>query len=98
MPSTSRKKADKLLKESSLKRLRFHPGMYCKVIAKTGFHEEDEANAGCWLKRGDTVRVIGVYPHIVCVEKMNAVRSDGKRHRESFPLTCAGLMLKPVNM
>lgn len=52
-----------------------------KMIVTKGIHPKDDA---LWLDGGDIVKVIGIYPHVVLVEKLES-RTKGYRLRECFP-------------
>jgi len=52
-----------------------------KMIVTKGIHQKENA---LWLEGGDVVRLIGIYPHVILVEKVDG-RTKGYRLRECFP-------------
>ena len=52
-----------------------------KMIVTSGIHPKENA---MWLDGGDEVRLIGIYPHVILVEKVDG-RTKGYRLRECFP-------------
>lgn len=59
---------------------------------KKGIPEKEYAK---WLETGDHVRVIGIYPHNILVEKTKSV--NGYHMRECFPRESWTLNLKAVS-
>ena len=62
-------------------------------IVSRGTPEKHDAK---WLSTGDVVEVIGIYPHIIMVQKVKP-GGDGKWHmRQCYPKKCLHLNLSEL--
>ena len=76
---------------ASIKDLRI--GKLLKVIK--GTPEKQDAK---WLETGDVVRIIGIYPHIIMVEKVKGGGWKKDYHmRQCYPRTSLHLNLAELN-
>lgn len=76
---------------ASIKDLRI--GKLLKVIK--GTPEKQDAK---WLETGDIVRIIGIYPHIIMVEKVKGGGWNNDYHmRQCYPITSLHLNLAELN-